>query len=130
FVTVDLVVTWQQKVLLIRRGREPGKGLSALPGGFIEVEETLFASALRELVEETGLRLEPEASRQWLRGSAVFDAPGRSQRGRVITHAYYFALDDDARPDVRAGDDAADAWWLPLGKLAAHEDRFHDDHFL
>lgn len=130
FVTVDVLVQCVDQVLLIRRGREPGKDLYALPGGFIEVTETLAASALRELAEETGLKLNAPELRGALRGSAVFDAPFRSQRGRVITHAYHFDLGPMTPPAIRAGDDAAAAFWLPLNELALHENQFHDDHFL
>src|SRR5690606_34525862 len=92
--------------------------------------ETLATSALRELAEETGLELDAPELRKALRGTAVFDAPTRSQRGRVITHAYHFDLGARTPPAITAGDDAAAAFWLPLDELAAQEARFHDDHFL
>lgn len=130
FVTVDVVVHCAGQILLIRRGREPGKDLYALPGGFIELAEPLLTSALRELAEETCLELSPHELHQALRASAVFDAPGRSQRGRVITHAYYFDLGERTPPGITAGDDAAAAFWLPIAEILAQEDRFHDDHFL
>ena len=80
-VTVDAVVRAAGQVLLVRRGRMPGKGLWALPGGFVDPAETVYRSALRELVEET--RIEEAALHAALRGVQVFDDPGRSQRGRV-----------------------------------------------
>ena len=57
FVTVDAVVRCAGRVLLVRRGQAPGKGLYAVPGGFIEARETVSQSAVRELKEETGLAL-------------------------------------------------------------------------
>jgi len=129
FVTVDAVVGCAGHVLLIRRAHAPGRGLYAVPGGFIEARETTWQSALRELEEETHLALPVEQLKQALRGQAVFDHPDRSQRGRTITHAFHFELGPRALPEVRADDDAQSVEWVPLASLCALEDRFHDDHF-
>jgi bifunctional NMN adenylyltransferase/nudix hydrolase len=129
FVTVDTVLTCAGKVLLIQRGQDPGKGLWALPGGFIEARETAYQSALRELEEETGLRLLPETVQQALRGVAVFDHPDRSQRGRTLSHTHHFDLGDRELPEVVASDDASAAQWVPIDQLAAMEEQFFDDHF-
>ncbi len=129
FVTVDAVLTCQEHVLLIQRGQSPGKGLWAVPGGFIDPRETAWQSALRELEEETRLRLLEDSMRQALREVAVFDHPDRSQRGRTITHAHYFDLGSRELPEVCAADDAAQARWVPITALPAMEDQFHDDHF-
>lgn len=129
FVTVDAVVTCAGRVLLIRRGQPPGVGLHAVPGGFIEQRETAWQSALRELREETRLDLSEAQARACLRGSAVFDHPDRSQRGRTITHAFHFDLGLHEPPPVEADDDAQSAAWVPIGELTSLEDRFHDDHF-
>lgn len=127
FVTVDAVVTCQSQVLLIQRGKAPGKGLWAVPGGFLEAGETLYQSALRELEEETGLVLsgasnEPVASH-------VFDHPQRSQRGRTISHGFHFRLTEAKPPSLEAADDAAALQWVPISELAAREEQFFDDHF-
>jgi bifunctional NMN adenylyltransferase/nudix hydrolase len=129
FVTVDAIVRVGDHVLLIRRGRAPGRGLLAVPGGFIEQRETACQSALRELEEETGLRLLPSEMAHALKATRVFDHPDRSQRGRVITHAFHFDLGGRRRPDIHGSDDAAEAMWVPVAGLAALEDQFHDDHF-
>jgi bifunctional NMN adenylyltransferase/nudix hydrolase len=129
FVTVDAVLQCAGRVLLIRRGKAPGRGLLAVPGGFIEARETTWQSCLRELEEETHLRLLEETMRRSLRSVAVFDHPDRSQRGRTITHAHHFDLGDRELPEVRADDDAAAVEWVPVAQLAAMEDRFFDDHF-
>lgn len=129
FSTVDAVVTVAGHVLLVRRGGFPGKGQWALPGGFVEPRERLLRSALRELAEETRLDV-PEAELQAaLREVRVFDHPERSQRGRTITHAHFFALGGDDLPAVTAGDDAAQARWVPIAQLAALEEKFFEDHF-
>ncbi len=129
FVTVDAVLRCQNHVLLIRRAHAPGKGLLAVPGGFIEPRETLWQSCLRELAEETHCPLPEARLRAALRQVTVFDHPDRSQRGRTITHAHYFDLGDDPLLSVQADDDALEALWVPLGDLAAMEARFFEDHF-
>lgn len=129
FVTVDALLLCQGKVLLIRRAQAPGRGLLALPGGFIEPRETLWQSCLRELAEETHCTLPEATLRAALRDVAVFDHPERSQRGRVISHVHCFDLGDAALPEVRGGDDASAAQWVDVAALAALEDQFHDDHF-
>jgi bifunctional NMN adenylyltransferase/nudix hydrolase len=129
-VTVDAVLRARDHVLLIRRGRPPGKGLRALPGGFLEPGDTVYDSAVRELQEETRIALTADEARNLLRGVQVFDHPRRSQRGnRVITHAHYFDLGDIEPPKVEGGDDAAAAEWVPLHELGAMEAEFLDDHF-
>jgi bifunctional NMN adenylyltransferase/nudix hydrolase len=129
FVTVDAVVRIGDEVLLIRRGRAPGKGLLAVPGGFIEQRETAYQSAVRELQEETGFELLPTEMEFALKATRVFDHPDRSQRGRVITHAFYFDLGQRLRPEIAGSDDAAEARWVPIADLPSLEEQFHDDHF-
>jgi bifunctional NMN adenylyltransferase/nudix hydrolase len=128
-VTVDAVVRVADHVLLIRRGRAPGKGLLAVPGGFIEQRETAYQSAVRELLEETGFSLLPSQMEEALKAARVFDHPDRSQRGRVITHAFHFDFGERMLPDIAGGDDAAEARWVRIAELPALEDQFHDDHF-
>ena len=124
FVTVDALVTHGDRVLVIRRGRRPGQGLLALPGGFIDPDEALADSALRELREETGLVLPASACR----AVRVFDHPLRSLRGRTITHLHRYELPSaQPAPAVLAGDDAAEALWLPLTE--AHPQAFFEDHY-
>lgn len=129
FVTVDAVVACRGCVLLIRRKRAPGKGFLALPGGFIEQNETALQSALRELEEETQLSLASGGVAYSLLGSAVFDHPARSQRGRTISHAFHLDLGQAAMPEVRAADDAASVKWVSIERLSLLEEEFFDDHF-
>lgn len=126
--SVDMVLVHSGSLLLIERGRVPGKGLWALPGGFVEPDEWLLDAALRELHEETGLQLHPAKVDEHLKGSKVFDDPWRSGRGRVITHAFHFELDGLDKPFVYGQDDAAAARWVPLADLNAMRGRFFDDH--
>jgi bifunctional NMN adenylyltransferase/nudix hydrolase len=127
FVTVDAVVTCRGHVLLIRRGKSPGKGSWAVPGGFLDPSETVLQGALRELTEETGLTLVGEACTP--KAAHVFDHPQRSQRGRTISHGFHFELQAAQLPRVQAADDAAAAEWILCSELTARESEFFDDHF-
>jgi 8-oxo-dGTP diphosphatase len=111
-VAVDLVIISKEKnrrVLLIRRKHDPFAGMWALPGGFVEMEESLEAAARRELKEETGV----EAER--LEQLYTFGDPGRDPRGRVIS-VVYLAIVDAAKLMPRAADDAAEVGWHPLSQ--------------
>jgi bifunctional NMN adenylyltransferase/nudix hydrolase len=128
FVTVDAVVTRGQEILLIRRDGQPGKGLWALPGGFVDETERLEDACVRELQEETNIDLPPEALRGAIKTRQVFDRPDRSAIGRVITHAFHFDLSAELpAPAVRGGDDAGQACWTPLVELDPAV--LHEDHY-
>ena len=118
FVTTDAVVIRSGHVLVVRRAAHPGRGKLAMPGGFLNIKETLLASCIREVIEETGLQISDLAAYQ--RSQAVFDYPGRSLRGRTVTHAFQFDLGIGQLPLLRPGSDAADAVWLPLERGARH----------
>lgn len=130
FVTTDAVVVSGAHVLLIKRGRSPGKGLLALPGGFLDQEETLLAGAIRELKEETRIKLQDEVLERLLVGVDVHDRAGGvsfADRGRIITHAHVFQLNPSKpRPQVRGGDDAASADWYLIADIQA--DEMFSDH--
>lgn len=130
FVTVDCVVVQSGKVLLIRRKDNPGKGLYAMPGGFLDVEkqERLVDAAIRELKEETKIKVPEPVLRGNIKTSHVFDYPLRSARGRIITHAYLIKLpDQEDMPKVRASSDAKEAVWRNLADLTP-QDMF-EDHY-
>ncbi len=126
-VTADAVVTNAGHILLVTRKARPGRGLLALPGGFIKPHLTLKASMLEELEEETKIKVPEAVLRGSIRSHREFDDPGRSLRGRVITHAYHIALDESKMPKVRGGDDASAARWVPLGQVK--RDQLFEDHF-
>lgn len=128
-VTLDSVVLCSERILLIERGGVIGKGAWALPGGYLENRETLLSGAKRELHEETGIHLLDVLLDESLKGVQVFDYPGRSLRGRVITHAHFFDLGHRDLPKVRGQDDAAGAFWLPTEQIHQYRARFHDDHY-
>lgn len=128
FVTVDAVVVQSGHVLLVERRARPGKGLWALPGGFVDPGERLLDAVLRELREETRLKVPAPVLRGSLHGNRVYDDPHRSARGRTITHAFHFELARQPElPRVKGGDDAARAFWVPLGEL--DPGRMFEDHY-
>ncbi len=113
-VTADVVAfSWRDQalqVLLIKRANPPYERHWAIPGGFVEMDESLEAAARRELYEETGL------ADVYLEQLRAFGAPGRDPRGRVITVAY-LALVPPGQFSPRAGNDAAEAGWWPINAL-------------
>lgn len=130
FVTVDAVVVQSGHVLVVERDAQPGKGLWALPGGFIEQNERLQDACIRELLEETRI----EMSKAQLAGSIaareVFDHPGRSMRGRTITHAYLLRLKDTLglpRVKPQAGE-VRRVMWVPLAKALSGTENWFEDH--
>lgn len=105
------------KVLLIKRLDEPFKGKWAIPGGHVDVSdegdqgESLEEAALRELNEETGLKVDH------LEQLYTFATPGRDPRGRVVSVAY-FALVRESDHKAIAGSDAAEAMWFDVGNVS------------
>jgi bifunctional NMN adenylyltransferase/nudix hydrolase len=128
FVTTDAVVVHSGHVLLVRRRAEPGKGLWALPGGFVGQNEALLDSCLRELREETRLKIPVPVLKGSLRRQHVFDHPERSQRGRTITHAFHFDFPSGELPEVRGGDDADKARWVPVSEALEMGPKLYEDH--
>lgn len=125
FTTCDAIVICQNHLLVIERGGQPGHGLLALPGGFLEANERIKNGILRELKEETNLLI----SKAQIAEIRTFDHPERSLLGRVITHGGIVYLKDKTLPKVYAEDDAKKAYWLELSKVKAMPNCFFDDHF-
>ncbi len=111
-VTADCIVMTKEadaKVLLIQRGDEPYKGCWAFPGGFMNMDETTEQCAIRELEEETGLKVNE------IHQIGAYSKVDRDPRGRTVTVAY-LAIVDKPMPVVGL-DDAAKAEWWPLFAL-------------
>lgn len=126
--TVDAVVEQSGHILLVKRRSEPGKGLWALPGGHLNEYERQLDGAIRELREETKIKVPEAVLRGSIRDHETFDDPYRSTLGRVITKAYHFKLADDVTlPKVKGADDAEKAKWVPISEL--REEDFFDDHY-
>jgi 8-oxo-dGTP diphosphatase len=113
-VIVDMLI-WRYReekveILLIRRDGPPFRGQWALPGGFIQMDETLLESAKRELVEETGIK------DMDLFSLTIAGNPERDPRGRTIT-ALFTGFLTEPFVEVRAGDDAREAEWFAVNRL-------------
>lgn len=112
-VTTDSVIFHNNeedlKILLVKRKGDPFKGQWALPGGFLEEEETLEACAIRELEEETGLQMDR------LYQLRAFGTPGRDPRGRTVTIVFWGEIPSEE--EVKGRDDAAEAAWFPVTAL-------------
>lgn len=125
FVTTDCVVVQSGHILLVQRGARPGKGLWALPGGFIDQSESIEDCALRELFEETNIHLQAEVLRRCIKDVFVQDRAGgvsQEDRGRIITHVHVIKLDDTKPlPKVKGGDDAAVAKFVPISDIDYRE---------
>jgi ADP-ribose pyrophosphatase YjhB (NUDIX family) len=114
-VAVSAAVMESGRLLLVKRGGEPGKGLWSLPGGVLELGETLHDGLVREVREETGLLVDPGP----LLG--VFEHMVRDGEDRVTYH--YILIDYLARPSggrLAAGSDAPEAVWIPLDQARAY----------
>ncbi len=114
-VSVDTIiltlVDGDLRVLLVKRGRAPFAGSWAIPGGFVEPDESLEQAARRELAEETGID-----DVAYLEQLYTFGDPNRDPRGQVITVAYY-ALVPPMEFEPVGGDDAAEAAWFSMYDL-------------
>lgn len=128
FVTVDALVVCNGHVLMVERKAAPGKGLLALPGGFLDTSEVVIDGIIRELREETKIKVPDPVLRGSLREIKVFDHPNRSQRGRTITHTGLIVLNDKrSLPKVKGSDDAKYASWIPLSDVDSAT--CFEDHF-
>ena len=137
FYTADSVVIQSGHILLVKRGKAPGKDLWALPGGHVNNNETAFQASLRELEEETKIKVPRKVLIGSMFEQKLFDDPDRSLRcrisgkyGRTVTVAHGYKLNDsEPLPRVRGADDAADAKWVPIDVfLNEMRDQVFEDH--
>ena len=113
-VAVGAIVQKEGKILLVRRGQPPDRGLWAIPGGRVELGETLEQAAEREILEETGITIK---ARQI---AYTFDMIERDDTGRVRFH--YVIVDfigDYIQGELRAADDASEARWVTAYDMAS-----------
>ncbi|TRX63555.1 NUDIX hydrolase [Carboxylicivirga sp. M1479] len=111
-VTTDVLIVTRQtnpKILLIQRGNEPYKGLWALPGGFVDMDEDLHTAALRELKEETGI---VDVS---ITQFKTYGSVDRDPRHRTISIVYTASVNEPIK--AQGMDDAIDAQWFEVGDL-------------
>lgn len=132
FITVDAVVVQSGHILLVERGGFPCKGQWAMAGGFIEPHETLNTAVIRELIEETQIKLPQKMLERIVLNAPnkLFDKPDRSARGRTFTQAYLIQLNDDEKlPRVIGSDDAKKAQWIPISDFKNMQNVMFEDHY-
>jgi 8-oxo-dGTP diphosphatase len=114
-VTADGIVLKGNEIVLIKRGKEPFKGSYALPGGFLNYGERLEECAVREVLEETGVKTKV------VELVGIYSSPDRDPRGHFVTAVYHL---EPVGGMLKAGDDAKGAEWVSLDKLP----KFAFDH--
>lgn len=129
FVTVDACVVQSGHVLLVKRRSAPGKNLFAMPGGFVNQDERIIDAMVRELKEETKLKVPAPVLKGSIKATFVADDPNRSLRGRTISHVFGVELAPGPLPKVVGGDDASKAMWISLSDFEAMESLMFEDHY-
>lgn len=109
FVTVDIVLCKSNKILLIKRLKDPFKDCWALPGGFVDENEDLEDAAKRELLEETSVKVDK------LTQIGAFGKPFRDPRHHTVSVAYYGEVPENTI--AIAADDAKEAYWFSMNDL-------------
>lgn len=109
FVTVDIVLFKSNKILLIKRLKDPFKDCWALPGGFVDENEDLEDAAKRELLEETSIKVDA------LEQVGAFGKPFRDPRSHTVSVAYYGEVSENTI--AIAADDAKEAYWFSINDL-------------
>ena len=129
FYCADPVIVCNGSILLVQRAEDPGKDSWALPGGFVNADESAEDAMLRELVEETNLQVPSELLKTLIKSSHVFDNPNRNIGIPRVSNAFYIELFSESStfPEVLGMDDAKDAKWIPLSEVR-HMPLF-DDHY-
>lgn len=117
-ITVDCAVVRYNEnagvdILLIKRRNDPYKGCWALPGGYMEIDETLDSAVKREVMEETGIDIERSCLKYL--NDKIFDNPNRDERGRVVTVLSVVVVPNSTK--MVAGDDAMECKWFSLRNL-------------
>lgn len=123
-IAADLVMVYQNDILLIRRSNDSDvyPGVLALPGGFMNIDETIETAAVRELKEETGINLDELD----LSLVGVYSGVNRDPRQRTVGVAFSHVF--PIRPIAIAGDDAAECHWYPIDSIMNGEVELAFDH--
>lgn len=107
---VDIVVLFEEQILLVQRGKEPFKDYWCVPGGHVDPGETFMEAALRELKEETDVDID------FLTYVGVFNEKNRDPRAEYV-YSYVHKIQLKEKPNIKAGDDAKNAQWFPINNL-------------
>lgn len=132
FVTTDAVLTQSGYILLIKRGRFPYKDCWALPGGFLDKNKRIRENMIKELREETCVKVPDKVLNGSIKSIEVFDAPNRDPRGRFVTHGFHIDLGFPLvkLPKVKGADDAAEAKWFLLSDITPEMMSFDHYHII
>lgn len=134
YVAGDATVYCNGCVLMILRGRNPGKDQYAVPGGFLTADKdaSVQEASLRELVEETHINVSKPKLQSCITNQRVFDAIDRDPRGRFISHNFFYDLTPlfphGTFPEVRADDDASQIFWIKVSDIDSIRTRCFTDH--
>lgn len=129
FVTTDAVITQSGYVLLVKRGGFPFKDCWALPGGYLAKGEFVVDNMIKELREETCVKIPAKVLKGSIKNIKIFDHPDRDPRGRTITHGFHVDLGypDEKLPRVKGADDSKEARWFLLSEVTSQMMAF--DHY-
>lgn len=132
FVTTDAVLTQSGYILLIKRGGFPFKDCWALPGGYLAQGQTIVDNMIKELREETCVKVPAKVLKGSIKGIEVFDHPDRDPRGRTITHGFHVDLGypEEGLPKVKGSDDAKEAKWFHLSEVTSEMMAFDHYHII
>ena len=123
----DAVVVCNNHILLIQRKNNPGKNVWALPGGFVNRDETYKQAAIRELYEETHIQILKSRLEEYYVDNFILDNPKRNIGIPKISNAFYFQIPfENGLPNVNPLDDALNVKWIPLSKISSM--KLFDDH--
>lgn len=131
FLTGDALVTCAGNLLVGVRKNFPGMGNLCIPGGFFDAwqDKDQVDTAIRELVEETRIKVPEKVLRGNIRSVTEFGDFNRSLRWRIITKVVHIQLPDDSLPKIKGSDDLEKAFWMPLGEVIKNRANFFEDHF-
>ena len=132
FVTTDAVITQSGYILLIKRGGFPFKDCWALPGGYLDKGQFVVDNMIKELREETCVKIPAKVLKGSIKSQEIFDHPDRDPRGRVITHGFHIDLGypNEKLPKVKGADDAKEAKWFPLSEVTSEMMAFDHYHII
>jgi len=128
-VSTDAIVVQSGHLLLVQR-KESGIDLWAMPGGFLEPDELLVEGVIRELRQETVLKVPEKVLLGSIKEIKLFDKIDRDLRSRIITQVYLFKLDDNLDlPKVKGSDDAKEAKWVSIHEFYNMRSVMYADHY-
>lgn len=123
FVATDAIVEVSGHILLVKRDKAPGKGLWALPGGFLQDDSSIVDSMIYSLDHKTKIRMSKKFLIGNVKEKTVFDHPKRSLRGRIISNAFHIKLPYGNLPEVNKH-----SQWFSLAELSKMGELIFEDH--